>query len=156
MRGHPDDPTGKTAIASLRLVDEPVRGAGSDGSVSNQRPPPKEQRWGSLKTLLSETTGSRVPAKQHAERCPHPAGRNSDEEAELWRCGIAAAVLFSIVAMLSSRSSRSLPSRFRGISSGCRCRHGPCPEWRAGSARPSPTIRAAVWSAGDRPYCFRR
>ncbi|MGZ2426533.1 hypothetical protein EV131_113124 [Rhizobium laguerreae] len=101
MRGHPDDPTGKSAIASLRLVDEPVRGAGSDGSVSNQRPPPKEQRWGSLKALLSETAGSRVPAKQHAERCPHPAERNSDEEADLWRCGIAAAVLFSIVATLS-------------------------------------------------------
>ena len=101
MRDHPDGPTGESAIACLRLVREPVRGTGSDGSVSNQRPPPKKQRWGKSKTVLSETAGSRVPVKQHSERCLQREERNSDEDAELWRCGIAAAGLLSIVAMLS-------------------------------------------------------
>ncbi|AXA43253.1 hypothetical protein DLJ82_5692 (plasmid) [Rhizobium leguminosarum] len=153
MRDHPDGPTGESAIACLRLVGEPVRGTGSDGSVSNQRPPPKKQRWGKSKTVLSETAGSRVRVKQHSERCLQREERNADEDAELWRCGIAAVVLLSIVAMLSL-AVFSMITKLVPTSSSC---HGmACALTGAGSARRFSIIRIAVWSLVTGPHCFRR
>jgi hypothetical protein len=92
----PNDPTANKEVAYLRPVGEPVRDAGMDGSsVSNRQPLLTEQTSATAKTLLGQTAGSRVSVKQHS----HRGERNSNEEEDLWRLGVAAAMLFGIVAM---------------------------------------------------------
>ena len=114
MRGHPDDSTGKSAIARLRLVGASVGDSDSGRSMSNQRPRPKDQRWESSKTFPGEKADTGSGVKQRSQRSLPRGEGKPDEDADLWRHGIAAAVLFSIAVMLSlaavSIITRSIPA----------------------------------------------
>ncbi len=92
----PNDPTANKEVAYLRPVGEPVRDAGMDGSsVSNRQPLLTEQLRQQRKRCWARQPAPRVSVKQHS----HRGERNSNEEEDLWRLGVAAAMLFGIVAM---------------------------------------------------------